>query len=116
MTIRRRGCSRRGWAPSGSPPHPQAVTELIARCGHLPLALAVMAARAAADPTLPLASLAAQLAKAADAGATGEAGRLEVLETGDAATSLRELLSWSHRQLSRPGGGDVRAAGSTLRA
>ena len=81
---------------------PAAVTELIARCGHLPLALAVMAARAAADPTLPLASLAAQLARAADAGATGEAGRLEVLETGDAATSLRELLSWSYRQLSEP--------------
>ena len=81
---------------------PAAVTELIARCGHLPLALAVMAARAAADPGLPLASLAAQLAGAADAGATGEAGRLEVLETGDAATSLRELLSWSYRQLSEP--------------
>jgi tetratricopeptide (TPR) repeat protein/transcriptional regulator with XRE-family HTH domain len=81
---------------------PAAVTELIARCGHLPLALAVMAARAAADPTLPLASLATQLAKAADAGDTGEAGRLEVLETGDAATSLRELLSWSYGQLSEP--------------
>jgi hypothetical protein len=78
------------------------VTELIARCGHLPLALAVMAARAAADPKLPLASLAARLARAADAGAAGEAGSLEVLETGDAATSLRELLSWSYRQLSEP--------------
>ena len=29
-------------------------------------------------------------------------GRLEVLETGDPATSLRQLLSWSHRQLSPP--------------
>jgi DNA-binding SARP family transcriptional activator/tetratricopeptide (TPR) repeat protein len=89
---------------------PGAVTELIARCGHLPLALAVMAARAAADPQLPLAALATQLAGAAgaEAAATGQntagagQGRLEVLETGDPATSLGQLLSWSHRQLSPP--------------
>jgi DNA-binding SARP family transcriptional activator/tetratricopeptide (TPR) repeat protein len=86
---------------------PAAVTELIARCGHLPLALAVMAARAAADPRLPLAVLAGQLTRAArteDAAAGGAAGagpdRLDVLDTGDAATSLRQLLSWSYRQLS----------------
>ena len=29
-------------------------------------------------------------------------GRLDVLETGDPATSLRQLLSWSHRQLTSP--------------
>src|SRR5271165_3885353 len=82
---------------------PEAVTELVARCGHLPLALAVMAARAAADPGLPLAVLAGQLAGAtgAEAAAAGP-GRLEVLETGDPATSLGQLLSWSHRQLSSP--------------
>ncbi len=86
---------------------PEAVTELAARCGHLPLALAVMAARAAADPGLPLGALAGQLAgaagaEAAAAGAGAGPGRLEVLETGDPATSLRQLLSWSHRQLSPP--------------
>jgi DNA-binding SARP family transcriptional activator len=88
---------------------PEAVAELISWCGHLPLALAVMAARAAADPQLPLSVLAGQLAQAADAEAEAERapggeepGRLEVLETGDPATSLRELLSWSHRQLSEP--------------
>ena len=84
---------------------PEAVTELVGRCGHLPLALAVMAARAAADPGLPLGVLAGQLAGAADAeaAAAGEGrGRLEVLETGDPATSLGQLLSWSHRQLSAP--------------
>jgi DNA-binding SARP family transcriptional activator/tetratricopeptide (TPR) repeat protein len=90
---------------------PGAVTELVARCGHLPLALAVMAARAAADPGLPLGVLAGQLAGAADAEAAAAAaggaagpgpGRLEVLETGDPATSLGQLLSWSHRQLSPP--------------
>jgi tetratricopeptide (TPR) repeat protein len=86
---------------------PEAVTDLITRCGHLPLALAVMAARAAADPDVPLGVLAARLAGAAGAEVaagqplSGEGpGRLEMLETGDPATSLRELLSWSHRQLS----------------
>ena len=88
---------------------PAAVTELTARCGHLPLALAVMAARAAADPRLPLGVLAGQLAGAAGAEAAAaagaareDAGRLEALETGDPATSLRQLLSWSYRQLSPP--------------
>ena len=81
---------------------PGAVTELAARCGHLPLALAVMAARAAADPGLPLGVLAGQLDGAAGAEATAAGagpGRLEVLETGDPATSLRQLLSWSYGQL-----------------
>ncbi len=89
---------------------PGAANELVARCGHLPLALAVMAARAAADPGLPLGALAGQLAGAAEAeaaaagrGAAGAGpGRLEVLETGDAATSLRQLLFWSYRQLTSP--------------
>ncbi len=80
---------------------PGAVAELTAWCGHLPLALAVMAARAAADPGLPLGVLAgAAGAEATAAGAGPE--RLEVLETGDPATSLRQLLSWSHGQLSPP--------------
>jgi hypothetical protein len=87
---------------------PGAVTELIGRCGYLPLALAVMAARAAADPRLPLGVLAGQLASAVDAEAGGAGGgaagagpgRLEVLETGDPATSLRQVLSWSYRRLS----------------
>ena len=86
---------------------PGAVTELISRCGHLPLALAVMAARAAADPGLPLGVLAGQLAGAADAEAAAAGGGagpgpLEVLETGDPATSLGQLLSWSYGQLSPP--------------
>ncbi len=73
---------------------PEAVADLVARCGGLPLALAVMAARAAADPGRPLSALAG----AWQAGS----GQLDVLETGDLATSLRELLSWSYHQLSAP--------------
>jgi tetratricopeptide (TPR) repeat protein len=87
---------------------PEAAAGLTAWCGGLPLALAVMAAQAAADPGLPLGALAALLAGAAgaEAAAAGQdvagaaPGRLEVLETGDPATSLRQLLSWSYRQLS----------------
>ena len=81
---------------------PGAVAELAAWCGHLPLALAVMAARAAADPGLPLRVLAGQLAGAEATAAGAGPGRLEVLETGDPATSLRQLLSWSYGQLSPP--------------
>ena len=84
---------------------PGAVTELAARCGHLPLALAVIAARAAADPGLPLGVLAGQLAGAEATAAGAGPGRLEVLETGDPATSLRQLLSWSYGQLSPPAAG-----------
>jgi tetratricopeptide (TPR) repeat protein/transcriptional regulator with XRE-family HTH domain len=83
---------------------PGAVAELAAWCGHLPLALAVMAARAAADPGLPLGVLARQLAGAEGAAAPSGAGpgRLEVLETRDPTTGLRQLLSSSYGQLSPP--------------
>src|SRR5215469_1153668 len=101
-------------APFGQLSHsadPGAVAELAEWCGRLPLALAVIAARAAADPGLPLSVLAAQLAGAAETEAAGRSesgagpGRLEVLETGDPATSLRQLLSWSYGQLSAAAAG-----------
>jgi DNA-binding SARP family transcriptional activator len=71
---------------------PDAVTELIALCGRLPLALAVTAARAAANPRLPLAFLAAELRDARS--------RIDVLDAGDPAASVRAVFSWSTRQLS----------------
>jgi len=89
---------------------PDAVSEMSRLCGGLPLALAILAAQAAAAPGLPLEVLATQLASArqAEAAKAGppapdqSAGPLDVLETGDAATSLRELLAWSVQQLSGP--------------
>jgi tetratricopeptide (TPR) repeat protein/DNA-binding XRE family transcriptional regulator len=71
---------------------PAAVEEVIERCARLPLALAVVAARAATQPELPLAALAAELRRAEH--------RLDSLDTGDAGTDVRSVFSWSYRQLS----------------
>ncbi len=69
---------------------PAAVRELTELCGGLPLALAVAAARAAADPGLPLGGLARELAQARS--------RLDALSADDEA-SVRAVFSWSYRQL-----------------
>jgi DNA-binding SARP family transcriptional activator/transcriptional regulator with XRE-family HTH domain/tetratricopeptide (TPR) repeat protein len=68
-----------------------AVGELIALCGRLPLALCDVAARAVACPGLPLASLVAEMRDARR--------RLDALETGDSATSVRMVFSWSRAKL-----------------
>jgi transcriptional regulator with XRE-family HTH domain len=72
----------------------RAVDEIAGLCARLPLALATVAARAAASPSLPLEALAAEL--------RSPARRLDAMDTGDAATSLRTLYSCSYRQLSGP--------------
>ena len=105
---------------------PGAVTELVARCGHLPLALAVMAARAAADPGLPLGVLAGQLAAAAGAEAAAPGGRGRRRGAGHGAAGGAGDRGPGHQPApaavlvvppAQPaGGGDVRAAGGALRA
>jgi DNA-binding SARP family transcriptional activator len=70
---------------------PGAIGEIAALCAHLPLALAVAAARAAVRPRFPLTELAAELRDTADP--------LDVLDAGDPAVSLQVALSWSYRQL-----------------
>jgi hypothetical protein len=67
---------------------PGAVSELIALYARLPLALAIVAARACARPGLPLAGLAAEL--------RDQSGRLDALDAGDPASSVRTVLSWSY--------------------
>jgi DNA-binding SARP family transcriptional activator/tetratricopeptide (TPR) repeat protein/DNA-binding XRE family transcriptional regulator len=71
---------------------PEALGQLIWLCARLPLALAIIAARAAGRTGIALADLAAELADAAS--------RVDILEGGDTVTSLRAVLSWSYRQLS----------------
>jgi DNA-binding SARP family transcriptional activator/tetratricopeptide (TPR) repeat protein len=68
-----------------------AVADIIALCARLPLALAVVAASAADHPHLDLAALAAQLRNSRD--------RLHALESGDEATNLRTVFSWSYHTL-----------------
>src|SRR5262249_30419551 len=70
---------------------PAAVTRIAALCAYLPLALAVAAARAAAGPRVPLESFAADPHAAA--------GRLDALDTGAPAASVRAVFSWSTTRL-----------------
>jgi DNA-binding SARP family transcriptional activator/tetratricopeptide (TPR) repeat protein len=70
-----------------------AVRTIVERCGRLPLALAVAAARAATHPDLPLSALAAELA--------GDAG-LDALSGEDPSTDPRTVFGSSYRALSVP--------------
>ena len=71
---------------------PDAVAEIVRRCARLPLALAIVAARAATHPDHPLSALAGELNGAAN---------LDVLRAGDTATDVRAVFSWSYRALGR---------------
>jgi DNA-binding SARP family transcriptional activator/tetratricopeptide (TPR) repeat protein len=73
---------------------PEAVAELTGLCARLPLALSIVAARAAARPRLALAALAGEL--------RGAGARLDALGTADAATDVRTVFSWSVRHVSGP--------------
>jgi DNA-binding SARP family transcriptional activator len=71
---------------------PAAADQLIAYCAQLPLALSVVAVRAARG--FPLAALAEEL--------RSPRTRLAALHGGDRLTSLRESFEWSYRTLSEP--------------
>jgi DNA-binding SARP family transcriptional activator/Flp pilus assembly protein TadD len=73
---------------------PRAITELINHCARLPLALAIVAARAATHPSFALGVLAKELAD--------EHTRLDALDTGEATTSIRAVFSWSYQHLGPP--------------
>jgi DNA-binding SARP family transcriptional activator/tetratricopeptide (TPR) repeat protein len=70
----------------------RAVDEIIAACAGLPLALAIVAGRAASRPHLPLAAVAAELRAAAST--------LDAIRGEDTATDLRAVFSWSIDALS----------------
>ena len=73
---------------------PAAVARIVERCARLPLALAIVAARVAthADRPAALAALADEL--------TAVESRLDALDTGDEATRIRTVFSWSYARVS----------------
>jgi hypothetical protein len=74
---------------------PHAVDEIVARCAGLPLALAIVAARAAAHPQFPLEVLASELREAR--------GRLDAFTGADSVTDVRAAFSWSYHRLGEDG-------------
>lgn len=70
---------------------PAATADIIQLCGRLPLALAVVAARAELDPTFPLHAVADDLRHAH--------GGLEAFTGFDDTTDVRSVFSWSYRSL-----------------
>ncbi|MEU6248578.1 BTAD domain-containing putative transcriptional regulator [Glycomyces sp. NPDC047010] len=71
---------------------PEAAAQIAADCAGLPLALAVVTARAAGNPHFALAALARELREAAR--------RLDALADPDPAADVRAVFSWSYRALS----------------
>ncbi len=87
MLVRRLGADRVA-------AYPQAVEQIITQCDRLPLALSIVAARAAAHLDFPLTALAEELGDAER--------RLQALDPGEETTSVKAVFSWSYRQLSEP--------------
>jgi tetratricopeptide (TPR) repeat protein/transcriptional regulator with XRE-family HTH domain len=71
----------------------EAVSDIISRCACLPLALALVTARAATHPRYALGDLADELRRAADT--------LDVIVSDEAASDLRTVFSWSYRSLTQ---------------
>jgi tetratricopeptide (TPR) repeat protein len=71
---------------------PAAASEIAVRCANLPLALALVAARAATHPGFPLAALAAEL--------RAGSGGLAAFDAADPTVEVRAVFSWSYRELS----------------
>jgi tetratricopeptide (TPR) repeat protein/transcriptional regulator with XRE-family HTH domain len=80
---------------------PDAAAVIIDRCVRLPLALSVVAARAAGPPAFTMKQLADQLG----------GDTLDELDGGDPMSDVRAVLSWSYRSLSAGAAGLLRMLG-----
>ena len=69
-----------------------AVEEIVSLCARLPLALAIVTARAVTHPEFPLSALASELAEAG--------GGLDAFDSDDNGTDVRRVFSWSQTGLS----------------
>jgi tetratricopeptide (TPR) repeat protein len=72
---------------------PAAVDEIITRCARLPLALAVVSARAVTYPDFPLATLADELRDV-------HRSQLSAFDGGDTVSDVRAVFSWSYQGIS----------------
>jgi DNA-binding SARP family transcriptional activator len=79
---------------------PAAVDDIVTRCARLPLAIALAAARAAANPRLTLTAVAGELQTA-----------LAQLQGGDPHSDVRAVFSWSYQALSPAGAALFRQLG-----
>lgn len=73
---------------------PEAVQRIMTASGRLPIALAIVAARAAANPQFTLADVARELDQARDS--------LDAFDGGDPVADVQAVFSWSYRPLSAP--------------
>jgi tetratricopeptide (TPR) repeat protein len=73
---------------------PEAVARIVTYAARLPLALAVVAARAAAHPAFPLGALADELRESRS--------RLNAFDGGAPTADVRAVLSWSYQRLDSP--------------
>ncbi|MGC5662192.1 ATP-binding protein [Micromonospora sp. WMMD723] len=83
---------------------PEAVDRVVAAAAGLPLALAIVAARAATYPDFPLARFAAELSVSR--------GALDAFSGGEAGVDVRAVLSWSYRGLDPAAADLFRALGT----
>jgi DNA-binding SARP family transcriptional activator/tetratricopeptide (TPR) repeat protein len=75
---------------------PDELLEIVERCGRLPLAIAIVAARIAATPQIPLAVALAEL--------RDHQGLLDIFNDVDDAVDVRSVFSWSLQALSPQAG------------
>ncbi|MEV6248713.1 BTAD domain-containing putative transcriptional regulator [Streptomyces sp. NPDC051742] len=73
---------------------PAAAADIIRLCGRLPLAMAVVAARAELDPSFPLHAIVDDL--------RDTHGGLDAFTGFDSTTDVRAVFSWSYRSLDEP--------------
>jgi tetratricopeptide (TPR) repeat protein len=84
---------------------PAAVTAIVRRCGGLPLALTIAAARVTEHPDFPMSALVEELDE--------EGTRLNAFDAGDGANSLSAVLSWSSGSLGAEPARAFRLLGAT---
>ncbi|MFC0626022.1 AfsR/SARP family transcriptional regulator [Kribbella deserti] len=83
---------------------PRAGETMVSLCGGLPLALAIVAARAATENRSSLTALAHELVE--------RPSLLDALTVGDRRTDVRSVLSWSYQSLDRSSGDLFRRLGA----